>query len=384
MDQIEQQPNKQSDQNLKTSFQLSFQDKTYAASLQVIDNRLEISIELIDQSQFKWKELFSIEQIYKLNKFFLQCTDLNEAYEIISKLMKNSFKSISTNDSKMLVQFEFEQVYGKILFTFQLHQCEINTNEVVAKLCETISTIQIKSSNQQKQLEQILKDLSTQSSQNELIKDLLVKQNKQMKEYLAQQIQSLKTELQNQIQETKNEIALNYQKMFSNIISFEDGEVIKKWVSDKQIYLQQIYRATQHGFQIEKIHEQCKDKSKVILLIKTKEGRRFGFYADCQIKNYIQWLAQNPNNIFLFSLDLKQKYTSNESNYSSAFYSDNNFIAVGGGNDIRLYTNSNSNNNSHVSQSGYGKKEGLTQYALNGGTHNFTTSEVEIFEVICI
>ncbi|KAL4512991.1 hypothetical protein ABPG72_017676 [Tetrahymena utriculariae] len=384
MDQIQEQPNQQSHQNLKTSFQLIFQEKTYAAYLQVIDNRLEISIELIDQSQFKWKELFSIEQIYKLNKFFLQYTDLNEVYEIISKLMKNSFKSISINDSIMLVQFEFELAYGNILFTFQLNQCQINTNEVVSKLCENISTLQIKSNNQQKQLEQMLKDQSTQSTQIEQMKDLLVKQNEQMKEYLAEQIQSLKTELQNQIKETKNEIALIKPKMFSNILSFEDVDIIQNWVTDQKINLKLIYRATLYGFQIEKIYEQCKDKSKVILLIQTKEGRRFGFYADCQIKNYNKHLAQNPNNIFLFSLDLKQKYTSNESNCPSAFCSHSSYIAVGGGFDICLWSNSNANVNSYVNQKEYGKKEGLTFHALNGGTKYFKTSEIEIFEFICI
>ncbi|KAL4472233.1 hypothetical protein ABPG72_013866 [Tetrahymena utriculariae] len=378
MDQIEQQPNQQSHENLQTSFQFSFQDKSYTASLLVIDYRLEVSIEQINESQIKWKELFSIEQIYKLNRFFLQFTDLQDIYGIISRLMKNSIKSITFNDIKMLVQLEFEQVQGKIQFTFQLHQCEIDTNEAIIKLSDTISSLQIKSSNQQKQIEQMLNDQSTQIEQ---IKDLLVKQNEQMKEYLAQQIQSLKTELQNEIQETKNEIALINQKIISNIITFKDGEVIKKWVTEKQINLSLIYKASYHGFEIEKVYEQCKDKSKVILLIKTKEGKRFGFYADCQIKNYNGCLAQNPNNIFLFSLDLKQKYTSNESNNNSyAFYSYNNYIAVGGGHDICLETNSNSNNSSYVNQSGYGKKEGLTGNALNGGTKTFTTSEVEIFE----
>ncbi|KAL4510458.1 hypothetical protein ABPG72_020920 [Tetrahymena utriculariae] len=475
IDQIKQQPNQQSHQILETSFQLSFQDKTYAAYLQVIDSRLEISIEILEQSQFNWKELYSIEQIYKLNKFFLQCKDLNEAYEIISKIMKNSLKSISTN---------------KILFTLQLHQCEINTNDVVAKLCKTISTLQVKSNNQQKQLEQIIKDQSTQSTQNEQIKnllakqneqmkdlaqqmqslkaelsnqvqkikneitsnqhkifsnimsfedgeiikkwcqintneivsklcenistlqiksnnqqkqleqmlkdqstqstqieqikDILVKQNEQMKEYLAEQIQSLKRELQNQIKETKNEIALIKPKMFSNILSFEDVDIIQNWVTDQKINLKLIYRATLYGFQIEKIYEQCKNKSKVILLIQTKEGRRFGFYADCQIKNYNKHLAQNPNNIFLFSLDLKQKYTSNESNCPSAFCSHSSYIAVGGGFDICLWSNSNANINSYVNQKEYGKKEGLTFHALNGGTKYFKTSEIEIFEFIHI
>ncbi|KAL4472245.1 hypothetical protein ABPG72_013878 [Tetrahymena utriculariae] len=343
---------------LESSFEFSYEGKTYIISLQVIDHMIEISVILEEQTSFQWKDLFSIEQIYKLQNFFLQFTSLQKVYEIFSKLMKNCIKSITKSDNKMQIQLEFEQILDKIQFFIELHQCEINTDQIVVKLCEKISEIETKTN---KQFEQLVKDQQTQTEQ---IKDYLAKQIEQMKEFLVGQIQSLKVDHQNQIQEIKKKINQIEDKIqFNNIFLKEELEMIKQW--------------------IEMIYERCKDKRKVIFFIKTIENKRFGFYADCQIKNYSgNFLAQNPNNIFLFSLDLKKKYTSNEINNSNAFYSNNQLLAVGGGFDIKLYTNSNTTKDNYVDAKSYGKKEGINKYDLNGGIDNYTTSEVEIFEII--
>ncbi|KAL4513075.1 hypothetical protein ABPG72_017760 [Tetrahymena utriculariae] len=377
MDQIVQQKYQDEHQSLQSSFQFRFQDKTYIASLQVIDYRLEITVMIEEQSHFQWKVLFSIEQSYKLHNFFLQCTCLQDVYEVFLDLMKQSIQLISISENNMHISFEFKYLLGRqTQFTIQLLQSEINTNEVLVKMSEKIFSNETKCNSKQIQLEQMIKD---QSSQIEQMKDCLTKQIEEMKDILSKQIESLKEEHQNQIQELKKEINL---KTFSNIILQEDFEIIKKWISDKQINLQQIYRASIHGFSIEKIYEQCKSKQKVVLLIKTIENKRFGFYSDLEITNSNgSFISQNPNNIFLFSLDLKQKYTSNESNCQYAFKSNSSCLAVGGGHDILLYSNSNSNKTSYVSSHSYGKKEGLTGHALNGGTREFTTSEVEIFEI---
>ncbi|KAL4513071.1 hypothetical protein ABPG72_017756 [Tetrahymena utriculariae] len=297
--------------------------------------------------------------------------------------MKESISQISTSENKMQISLEFKYLLGRqTQFIIQLLQFEINTNEVIIKMSEKIVNLETKYNNKQIYLEQMKKDTSCQIEQ---MKDCLTKQIEEMKDIQSKQIESLKVEYKNEIQELKNEINLIQSKIFSNIISQEDLEIIKKWISDKQINLQQIYRAYFHGFQIEKIYEQCKNKQKVVLHIKTTENKRFGFYSDLEIKNSnSSYSTQNPNNIFLFSLDLKQKYTSNESNCYHAFYSNGSQLAVGVGHDIQLQSNSNSNKDSYVSSHSYGKKERLTGHALNGGTREFTTSEIEIFEIIGI
>ncbi|KAL4489990.1 hypothetical protein ABPG72_009289 [Tetrahymena utriculariae] len=373
MDQQAQKEYQEKQQILQSSFQVKYQDKTFAVSLSVIDHRLKISVRQEDQSLFLWKDKFSIDQLYKIHKFFLSLSNLQEFFEMFQKLMKNTILSISTSDRKMIIQFEFEQFIGKIQFNIQLIQSQINTNNVILKMSEKISNLEV---NYQKQLEQNIKN---QSGFTEQIK-YLAKQIELMQEVLIKQIDSLKLEHQNKIQQLQNQITLQENYLF-NIVQFHEFEMIKKWISDKQINLKLIYKATVHGFQFENLYEKCQNKCKVILLVKTKEGKRFGFYADCQIKN-CYWQAQNPNNSFLFSLDLKQKYTSNQSNCQITFYSNYEQIRLGEAGDFNLQRNSNNNNSSYVNSKSYGQKQGLTEYALNGGTQYFTTSEVEIFEVI--
>ncbi|KAL4513074.1 hypothetical protein ABPG72_017759 [Tetrahymena utriculariae] len=357
MDQLEQLLNKGNRQIFQDSFQFSQQDKTYASSLQIIDSRLEISVVLEEQSLFYWRELFSIEQF----------------------------------QNKLLIQFELDNLLSKTQFIIELEQFEINTNEVLIKLAEKIARLEIKSNDQQVQLEQIIKG---QSNQTGVIKDLN-KLIEVLKEDLLMQIESLKIDHKNEIQQLKNELQQQNKeileiyklmpKMFSKIIKQKELQLIKKWIGHTLVNLELIYRATVDRFEVQKVYEKCKDKSKAIMFIETNQNRRFGFYTDLLIKSYEgNYITQNPNNIFLFSLDLKQKYTSNESNCQYAFFSKDSFLAIGGGNDICLYTSQNDNNHSYVKSFSYGKKEGLSGNDLNGGTLNFTTKEVEIFEVTAI
>ncbi|KAL4490004.1 hypothetical protein ABPG72_009303 [Tetrahymena utriculariae] len=136
-----------------------------------------------------------------------------------------------------------------------------------------------------------------QSGFTEQIKDL-AKQIELMKEVLIKQIDSLKLD--------SALIKLNYltvKKLAQQYCTIWRIRNDQKWISDKQINLKLIYRATANWFQFQKIYEKCSDKCKVILLVKTKEGRRFGFNADC-FKNYNGLCqSQNPNNIFLFLLN---------------------------------------------------------------------------------
>ncbi|KAL4513070.1 hypothetical protein ABPG72_017755 [Tetrahymena utriculariae] len=244
----------------------------------------------------------------------------------------------------------------------------MNSNEVIIKLIEKIARLDIKYNDKQVQLEQMIID---QSNQKGLIKDL-VKIIKVLKVDQEKQIESLKIGHKNQIEELKNEILeLNKEiqqikklipNIFSKIIKQKELQMIKKWISDQQINLELIYRATADGFEVQKIYEKCQDKSKVIMLKETNQNRRFGFYTDLFIKSYNAiFISQNPNSIFLFSLDLQQKYTSNESNFQYAFYSNYSFLAVGGGSNIRLYDNSNQNNDSYVNNISYGKKKDLQE-----------------------
>ncbi|KAL4500521.1 hypothetical protein ABPG72_002945 [Tetrahymena utriculariae] len=294
----------------------------------------------------------------KINKYIDdQIKQINQAMQTFQKTEENLIQKF--NNCKK--QYSFQQI---------LSQKYSNTNDLQIKISKLLE----EQSQNIKNFESNLKEYRTN-----LFKEF---------EQQDQIIQSFQKNLKDFI--SSNDIFnINYPKEFENqkifyssqIISYEESQMIKKWISNKFFIFKKIYKATQDGFEMENILQKCQDKRKVIFLIKTNQNRRFGFYTDLEIKIYNNYVAQNPNNIFLFSLDLKQKYTSNESNCQYAFYFNSSGLAIGAGNDIYLHSNSNSNYDSYVNCYSYGKKEGLTGYALNGGVYNFTTSEIEIFEV---
>ncbi|KAL4508569.1 hypothetical protein ABPG72_003873 [Tetrahymena utriculariae] len=147
--------------------------------------------------------------------------------------------------------------------------------------------------------------------------------------------------------------------------------------------LEPVYRASDHGFQIQKLYERCANKTPLVLVLQTTQNKRFDFYTDQQIKDYGgQHTAQNPNNLFSFSLDLKLKYTSNDSNNTEAFNFTSSVLALGGGHDFCLHTNSIDNASSYNNFSTYGKNQGVSgRDFLTGGSQNFTTTEIEIFQI---
>ncbi|KAL4442233.1 hypothetical protein ABPG74_009251 [Tetrahymena malaccensis] len=379
MDQISQQIPQQNQQMPTKSFEINLENKTNTLILQIVGQRIEISLTQQGQYLFKWRKLISIEQAFKLHSFFLQFQNLDQIFEIFSKLMQDSIKSLEPSGSQMIIAFEFEQLLGKIKFSISLDKLEVNSNDAILNVSEKISNLETTLVNQQNQLDQIKKD---QTIQIEQMKDFFAQQIQQMKNNLLREVESMKTEHKNQIQDLKNEISQMKQKIYSNILLEGEYDLIKGWIGNNQIQLQQIYRATVKGFQIERIYDSIINKKKLIYFIKTTQNIRFGFYTDGEVNSCNDFITQNPNSIFLFSLDQKKKYTCNEAGCSDGFYFSDAYLAVGIQHDLVLFSNSNSNNKSYIDCSGYGRNEGITNFTLNGGSKNFTTKEIEIFEVI--
>ncbi|KAL4503956.1 hypothetical protein ABPG72_022586 [Tetrahymena utriculariae] len=235
-----------------------------------------------------------------------------------------------------------------------------------------------------------------QENQNEETKEIQIRTDK---DYL-QLIQSLKEEnerLKNIIFQARRNIKyledqqcsiqnLNRQEnKYSQIIKFAELNLISEWITQgrREVNLQPVYRATRDGFQIEKIYQKCFELNNLIVVIQTEQNKRFGFFTNLEIKDYgYQFINQNPNEIFLFSLDLKKKFSSNKINCEHAFYSNNSYFSVGQ-NDILIYTNSNESNKSCNHIGCYGVREGIKSIGfLNDGLRNFKTVEIEIFQVI--
>jgi len=97
-------------------------------------------------------------------------------------------------------------------------------------------------------------------------------------------------------------------------------------------------------------------------------------------KDLNNYVSANPNPSFIFSLDDKKQYLSNETNNIKAYYSANNYgFTMGGGHDLYLSDNCNANNSSYSNlPHSYGNNQGGNTTSL-AGSYNFVVDEIEVF-----
>lgn len=163
----------------------------------------------------------------------------------------------------------------------------------------------------------------------------------------------------------------------SNIIkNVEEEAMIGNRINNlKDIKYRLLYRATRDGGSSKIFHLKCDNFHNLVVIIETKEGKRFGGYTSSKFK------GANPmkidNNAFLFSLDLKKIYNITPGKYAidcnpksgpsfsggSLFIPDNFFEKFG---KIGSYG---------------GPYKFEKDYELNDGKKNFVVKELEIFQV---
>ncbi|KAL4431666.1 hypothetical protein ABPG74_017295 [Tetrahymena malaccensis] len=406
--------------------QFSYAQKNYLLLLEIDKDKLLITVMLEELCQFKWQKQFTIEQLQEQDKIFNMFGDVEQSCIPLKKWFQSYIQNIKFKGDNMFVTFYFEldQIF-KVQFTIQLSQCEMDNNEVISKLSEkitnlekkfflekdTLNKIQQDSKNDFEEINKILKDSQKEFKQlNQIQQDQKKefewmsrvnqdsnKQINQLKESHLQQLKLLEENFQNQLQKQQSNSdaqinsllkqinLLKPREKFSNILFQDEIEMITTWVSieKQQMNLELVYRATECGFAIQKLYEKCVNKTPLVLVVQTTNNKRFGFYTDQLIRDCGgSYTAQNPNNLFIFSLDLKQKYTSNDTNNTNAFYFTSGVVALGSGHDFCLHSNSIDNASSYTNFSTYGKNHGMSgRGLLTGGSQNFTTVEIEIFQI---
>ena len=163
----------------------------------------------------------------------------------------------------------------------------------------------------------------------------------------------------------------------SNIIkNIKEESIIENKLSiSKIIKYRLLYRATRDGDSAKIFHLKCDNFHNLVVIIETREGKRFGGYTSSK------FAGANPmkidNDAFLFSIDLKKVYNITPDKYAidcnpksgpsfsggSLFIPDNFFEKFG----------------KICPASGPYKFE--KDYELNNGKKNFIVKELEIFQV---
>ena len=160
---------------------------------------------------------------------------------------------------------------------------------------------------------------------------------------------------------------------------------MKEWFGGKNFTLTElIYKGTRDGFSSQNFHSKVDGRGAIIVIIKSNIGGNiFGGYTKKGFNSCANY-STDPD-AFLFSVTKKTKIIQNANNTYSLYDEASRHATWGGGHDLGLMTNCNTENTSYcnlghtyVPPDGHANgSEGAKNYLA--GAYNFMTEEIEIF-----
>ena len=137
-----------------------------------------------------------------------------------------------------------------------------------------------------------------------------------------------------------------------------------------------IYRATEDGDKADDFHRLCDGNTNIIVLIKTKDGKKFGGYTSVGFNNYNQSILDD--NAFIFSIDKREVYPNIKGKNAIESYS--NLGPTFSGDIIKIYDN-------FLLNGGITSKNGTNfqtnkDFQINDGKKSFSIEEIEVLEFL--
>ena len=336
--------------NLYTLEILTYDKKSFTIKFSVLLNKLEIFISNDSSLSLSYKLSLSIDDFYKLNKYFKQFDTVEEIFNFIIGLEKLDQRiNIITEDKFVKLIISLPNISKGILYNnieIMIPSIEVKESDLIVKLCEKVEKISI--------LELKFNYLFTVLNKKELDFDSYLQVRFNLHKYV------------------KN--------LDSKIITIDDLILpslgIKKILNKTIKGVNLLYRASRDGDSTQ-FHNKCNGKLNTVTFVKAKNERRFGGFAN------LGWHSNNAyildKNAFLFSLDLFECYYYNSGNnqiYGSSSYGP----LWGAGHDLYLASGCLNNNNSTTNQSSSYNYYGKT-LTLSGGS-NFQAVDYETYEFI--
>ena len=285
----------------------------------------------------------NLEQLCKINKFFVQFENLNEVSESFKKLFENKSIKIETKDKEVLLTIINPMNMKEFNMSIPLKEKDIKSE--VSSLNAYVYQLNEKIEKLEKRVNYL---------ENELID-----YKKKFKEIY-------------EILEKKEDIFM-FNK--SSIIKKEEQDLILNWLEKKPKKFELLLDSKIDGDSTSTFYEKCVKNKKypTMVFVKTTNGYRFGGYtSQFWPSNHLK----EDEKSFLFSLDLKSKYKC--INFNQAIFSNGCYV-FSFGNNLNIYNNCTKNKDSYLnSPSSYDIPR---NYEMNGGEDKFTVKSYEIYEV---
>lgn len=311
------------------------------------ESYLEIEIKPKDNiSNILYDNEFTLDKIKKISKYFFICESIIDVICSIKPLINNA-RLIEKNDEIDLIISINHPLCKEALFTIPNKKKEIYYS--IKEIYELVNNLKNNINYQQETINK---------QQNEIIE-------------LKKRIHLLENRMDESIKDENN--GLNDSLILLNDKKYKLS--IKKWIDkNKKIKFNLLFRKSRDGSNCSIFHNKCDNQGNTLCLFQTSKNYKFGGYTSISWKNSYKISNDNEGYVFLFSLDLNQKFEKiKEGNVQYSSYNYGPCFGDGGG---CLYLEENLN---------YGfidNKNFLTNYELTHGENgNFEVEEFEVFKV---
>lgn len=161
---------------------------------------------------------------------------------------------------------------------------------------------------------------------------------------------------------------------------------LTKWCRSSNFEL--LYRGSTDGFGSDKFHSKCDNQGKTLVLIKNVYGHIYGGFASIPWTNSGGYKKATKSFIFtltnMHGIKPTQFFLKNENDSNTVYHNSSYCPTFGGGHDIYISSNSNSNTSSYSNfPSTYNDTtgKGRSIFTSNTGNQNFQVQEIEVFRV---
>ena len=290
------------------------------------NNEIRKMYEELENENINYKN--QLEQTNKENELLRQqVEDLNNNYTIIN----NEIESIK-NENEILKN------------NLETQKGDDNNEEMINKLIEENNMYKMK------------------AEENELLK-------KQIEELQYQiQMGQERQEEEGQEKEVKGDI----------IHDIKELEMLTKKINkdNKKIIINLLYKASVDGDKAAAFHEKCDEAKNTIVLVETKNGKRFGGYTTCSWSG--NCVDKNDPEAFIFSFDKMKTYDNIPGDEAIGCYPK--FGPIFLGCQIKIFDNAFvKGGTTFEKELNFNTEE---DYELTGGDRTFEIKDIEVYEVI--
>ena len=297
----------------------------------------------------------------------------------------DAFESQNNEIRKMYEELENENINYKN----QLEQTN-KENELLRQQVEdlnnnyTIINNEIESiKNENEILKNNLETQKGDDNNNEEMINKLIEENNMYKmkaeenELLKKQIEELQYQIQ-MGQERQEEEGQEKEVKGDIIHDIKELEMLTKKINkdNKKIIINLLYKASVDGDKAAAFHEKCDEAKNTIVLVETKNGKRFGGYTTCSWSG--NCVDKNDPEAFIFSFDKMKTYDNIPGDEAIGCYPK--FGPIFLGCQIKIFDNAFvKGGTTFEKELNFNTEE---DYELTGGDRTFEVKDIEVYEVI--